>query len=227
MTDFDELEKVIQVSRVKYSLDSDDGRKKYTIFSESLKNSLRNSIHAACQRDGWKGWQTKQVMGTNFTEYAKEQDGKFGLYRKFMAGNSPDEFVILAKGKNSAEREVFAKLSRDNEEIREKSGGDNYISWSIEWNKEGEIVETKKVEVISDYSRGQEIREISDGAMVVALSPLTQEEKVNFQKTQLLLESTVEGEQDFQAIIRQNEAIIRQNEEQLKNPYFLSDKGNK
>jgi len=53
MTKFEELEKIIQESQASYSLSGDrEDEKKYTIFSESLKSSLRNSINSASRQEG-------------------------------------------------------------------------------------------------------------------------------------------------------------------------------
>jgi hypothetical protein len=49
MVNFDELEKKIRRFQGDYSLVDDGQKKKYTIFSEELKNSLRDVIHSTAR----------------------------------------------------------------------------------------------------------------------------------------------------------------------------------
>src|SRR3954447_21039535 len=105
MVKFEELEKKICQSRGNYSLtDNGRGKKTYAIFSEDLKNSLRDVIHSTARLGEW---QINHTVGSNLTKYRKEQDGKFGIYQKNTVETSPDEFVILSESQVSAEKKEF------------------------------------------------------------------------------------------------------------------------
>lgn len=179
MVKFEELENQICQSKKKdYSFTNDgQGKKTYTIFSEELKNSLRNTINPTL----WEEWQVRfPTQKNNFYEYRKEQEGKFVLYKKTEAENSPDEFVVLCENQNSVEKKDFKETNQRIEEAErrmdeaskriegknkkneehEKSFGKNsdYISFSTTWNKDGEIIE-KKIEQPADPAKRQEIED--------------------------------------------------------------------
>jgi len=110
MVNFDELENKIRQSRGNYSfMDNGQGKKTYTIFSEELKQSLRDTIHSTARAGEW---QINHNTGTNFIKYRKEQGGKFGLYQKTLTQNSPDEFTIFSEGQTSTEKKEFVEANR-------------------------------------------------------------------------------------------------------------------
>jgi len=170
MVKFEELENQIRQSKANYSFTDDgQGKKTYTIFSEELKQSLRDTINPTL----WQEWQVRfPTQKTNFFEYRKEeQDGKFALYKKTEAENSPDEFVVLSEGRDLAEKKDFKETRQSIEEARqsirefreenkvaEKKNKDDYIAFSTTWNKEGEIVE-KKIEQPADPAKRKEIED--------------------------------------------------------------------
>src|SRR5207253_8113183 len=105
MVNFDELEKKIRQSQANYSFTDDgQGKRTYTIFSEELKQSLRDTIHSTAQGGEW---QINHAMGTDIIKYRQEQNGKFGLYQKSLTTNSPDKFVVLSENQSSTERKDF------------------------------------------------------------------------------------------------------------------------
>jgi hypothetical protein len=159
--------------------DKEKGKKIYTIYSEELKQSLREIIHSKASEE----WQIKHVLGENFIEYGIEQDGEFGLYRKNLIANSPDEFLITLEGWSSPEKEEFTSAARACEESRQKIEierkqiemirkknnqenkglesnilGENCISITFQKNEKGERLITKE-ESYNDPNKEQEIRE--------------------------------------------------------------------
>jgi hypothetical protein len=105
MVKFEELESKIRQSRGSYSFTNDgQGKKTYTIFSDELKQSLRDTIHSTARAGEW---QINHAMGTDSIKYRQEQNGKFGLYQKSLATNSPDKFVLLSENQSSTERKDF------------------------------------------------------------------------------------------------------------------------
>ena len=110
MVNFDELENKIRQSRGNYSfMDNGQGKKTYTIFSEELKQSLRDTINSTARAGEW---QINHNTGTNFIKYRKEQGGKFGVYQKTLTQNSPDEFTIFSEGQTSTEKKEFVEANR-------------------------------------------------------------------------------------------------------------------
>jgi len=112
-----------------------------------------------------------------------EQGGKFGLYRKNLMANSPDEFTTVLEGQESLEREEFASAAQSCEEARQKTEmarkkielirqknnqenkglesnvlGENCISITLQKNEKGERLITKE-EHYNDPNKEQEIRE--------------------------------------------------------------------
>jgi len=171
MVKFEELENKICQSKANYSLSDDgQGKKTYTIFSEELKQSLRNTINPTL----WQEWQVRfPTQGANFFEYRKEQNGKFVLYKKSEAENSPDEFVVLSESQNLPEKKDFEETKQSIEEARrsikefrknkeveevEQKNKNDYISFSTTWNKKGEVIE-KKIEQPADPAKRQEIED--------------------------------------------------------------------
>jgi hypothetical protein len=117
-TIFEELEKKICQSRGSYSFTDDrQGKKTYTIFSEELKQSLRDVVHEGIQN---REWQINHTVGENIIRYRKKQNNVFGSYWKNLAENSPDEFVMLAENRSSAEKEEFEETKQRMGETRER-----------------------------------------------------------------------------------------------------------
>jgi hypothetical protein len=111
MVNFDELENKIRQSRASYSFTDDGkGRKTYTIFSEELKQSLRDTIHSTAQAGEW---QINHSTGTNFIKYRKQQDDKFGFYQKTLAQNFPDELTVFSGSQTSTEKKEFEEANRN------------------------------------------------------------------------------------------------------------------
>jgi hypothetical protein len=171
--EFKELESKIRNSHqgVDYSVHSDsEGRRTYSIFSDGLKQSLRDVVRSTVF-----GWQISHTLGKNFIEYKQEQSGKFGLYRKSLLVDDNDQFLIIPEGKISAERENFEEtrqraiesekrvleseqrvlesekraiesekrvLESEQRLENDNSKSDNYVSFSVEWNEKGEKVST-------------------------------------------------------------------------------------
>jgi hypothetical protein len=105
MVRFEELEFKIKQSRGNYSFTDDgQGKRTYTIFSEDLKQSLRDTIHSTFRAGEW---QVNHTLGASCIKYRQEQNGKFGLYQKGLDENIPDEFVVLSEDRNSVDRKDF------------------------------------------------------------------------------------------------------------------------
>jgi len=120
MVKFEELENKIRQSRGSYSLTDDgQGKKIYTIFSEDLKQSLRDIIHSTARAGEWKQIDYT-TRSPNLIKYKKEQNGKFGIYQKNMVENSSDEFVVFSEGQNSTERKEFEESSREMRESKQR-----------------------------------------------------------------------------------------------------------
>lgn len=118
MTIFEELEKKIRQSRGNYSFTDDgQGKKTYTIFSEELKQSLRDVVHEGVQN---REWQINHTTGENIIRYRKKQSNIFGSYWKNLAENSPDEFLILSENRSSAEKKEFEETKQRMAETRER-----------------------------------------------------------------------------------------------------------
>ena len=78
MVKFEELENKIRQSQGNYSFVNDgQGKKKYTVFSDELKQSLRDIIHETARN---REWQINHEVGENVIRYRKKQDGVFGSY---------------------------------------------------------------------------------------------------------------------------------------------------
>jgi len=119
MVKFEELErKIFQQSREKYSFTDDgEGKKTYIVFSEELKQKMRDVVYSAAQEGEW---QISHSLGENFVEYKKEQDEKFGSYRKSLVETSPDEFRILSGKKSLIEKSKFNESKNRIEETRQR-----------------------------------------------------------------------------------------------------------
>ena len=164
MVKFEELENKIRQSRGNYSFINDgQGKKKYTILSEELKNSLRDVIHETAQKGEW---QINHTVGEGIIRYRKKQDSIFGSYWKNLKDDA-DEFVMLSENQTSDEKKEFEKTKSRMAETRERmarrkqhssqggesqqprSGEGSYISYSGDENvfKEAlEILDRKKQE---------------------------------------------------------------------------------
>jgi len=181
MTEIKKLEnKLLEFNKNSDYLVAENSQEKkfFTIYSEELKKPLREIIHSKASEE----WQIKHIIGGKFIEYRIEQGGKFGLYRKNLTANSPDEFVIVAEGQESLEREEFANANQACEESRRKTEisrkqieairqkdnrgqnlesnllGENYISITFQKNEEGGRLITKE-EHYNDLNQAQKIRE--------------------------------------------------------------------
>jgi len=108
--EFEQIENEIKNSRwADYSFTDDgQGKKTYTIISGELKQSLRDIVHSTV----FGGWQINHTLGRSFIEYKKEQGGKFGLYRKTLMENSPDEFLLVPEGQSSVEKQIFKEAKQ-------------------------------------------------------------------------------------------------------------------
>jgi hypothetical protein len=115
MVNFEELENKICQSRGNYSLADDGRRKNYTIFSDELKQSLRDIIHSTA-REG--EWQISHSLGADYVEYRKKQGEKFGFYQKCLREDCADEFSVLSERESSTEKEKFEENRRVVEESR-------------------------------------------------------------------------------------------------------------
>ena len=236
--EFEQIENEIKNSRwADYSFTDDgQGKKTYTIISGELKQSLRDIVHSTV----FGGWQINHTLGRSFIEYKKEQGGKFGLYRKTLMENSPDEFLLVPEGQSSVEKQIFkeAKQRAEASEQRAKeserrikgseeraeaseqrakesekrlessSESNNYVSFSVEWNKKGEKISTAEKH-FADATQEQAFKE-SPGWTVAQAVAKAMAEVQNPQN---------KSSQSQQAQIRQ--------EEPLKIPFFNNPQDNK
>jgi len=171
MTEINKLEKEFEnfLKDIDYSIDDDDrSGKKYVVHSENLKNSLRDIIYSGANADEW---QISYGFGQDGIDYLAERDGKFAIYRKAVAEDSPDEFSVLDTAKkrdNSSQvwqrREEFLRSVRNIEnskrivkesslrnELRnqtdsqgDKFGKKDYVAYSAGNDEEGNRIIKKR-----------------------------------------------------------------------------------
>jgi len=181
MTEIDRLKNELK-NYCKGSDYSVSGNKKsgilYNVYSDSLRQSLRDIIHSGALNEEW---QIGHTFGQNRIEYVMERDNNFAVYRKSLNDNSPDELAMLntnqpqdASSQTWQRREKFLQSSRNIEnsrkvvensrrrnELRQQGGGfgvDNYVAYSSVKNERGERT-IKKEEHYSDPDQEQATKE--------------------------------------------------------------------
>lgn len=158
--------------------DNVKGEKTYTIFSEDLKQSLRDVIHSGAISDEW---QIGHSFGKNSVEYVMERDNKFAIYQKALTQDSSDEFSVLNTNRqfdNSSQiwrrREEYVQSVRNiersqriveesvrrnelHEDNRDDLGIGSYVYYSSDKNEEGKRIIRKRS--FSDLSQKQSLEE--------------------------------------------------------------------
>jgi len=80
-------------------------KKTYNIFSENLKQSLRDIVHSTASQK----WQISHTLGQSEIEYKIKEGDSFGFYRKNLARNSVDEFTVSTDYSNQIAFNIFGK----------------------------------------------------------------------------------------------------------------------
>lgn len=196
MKEIDKLKSKINSSKKgDYSVSENNGEKNYTIKSEELKKTLRDSIST-------QNWDSKQAVGTNVTEYSIDEDGEFALYRKDDSENSDDEFVFVPKGTTSSKRDKFLESRKKNKDSRDEvkrsreeakesregfkkksdtSKGDR-VSFKPKINENGELVTEKDGEQFADQNSKKEFEESWGGKTAEEFSKMSQPQQQQSQQ---------------------------------------------